>query len=94
MDHKALIVVLAIVCSLLPQALLGETTKTQEIHMKEIHQQLGIDLFNQSWEILLSEDRSREDEDKLLNMVHASLHHWRQIGSSLKLIWEPSIGLA
>jgi len=54
--------------------------------MKEIHQELAVNLFNQSWDILLKENRSREDEDALLNTVHASLYHWRQIGQEINVL--------
>lgn len=54
--------------------------------MKEIHQQLAAHLFNQSWDILLKEDRSRKEEDVLVNMVHASLYHWRQIGQPINIL--------
>lgn len=86
MDRNTLLIALALICSLLPLALYCETTKAQENAMKEIHQQLGVDLFNQSWDILLKENRGREDEDKLLNMVHASLYHWRQVGAPINIL--------
>lgn len=63
----------------------GQNTP-KEISMKEIHQQLGVDLFNQSWELLLKEDRSPEDEAILINTVHASLWHWRQIGQPINIL--------
>lgn len=59
---------------------------TREDLMKEFHQKMAVDLFNQSWDILLMEDRTREDEDLLINMVHASLYHWRQIGAPINIL--------
>lgn len=54
--------------------------------MKEVHQQLGAELFNQSWELLLKTDRSPEDEALPVNTVHASLWHWRQLGPPLNFL--------
>lgn len=59
---------------------------SREEYMKEIHQQLGVQLFNQSWDLLLKENRDRNDEDLLLNTVHASLWHWRQIGQPINIL--------
>ncbi len=54
--------------------------------MQDMHRQLGIQLFNGSWDLLLKENRTREDEDTLLNMVHASLYHWRQVGQPINVL--------
>lgn len=54
--------------------------------MEKFHQQQAIDLFNGSWDILIKEGRTRADEDILINMVHASLHHWRQIGQPINIL--------
>jgi len=54
--------------------------------MQQVHQELSLNLFNQSWDVLLKADRSRKDEDVLLNMVHASLYHWRMIGQPINIL--------
>lgn len=38
-----------------------DSTLNQEEIMKETHQQLGIDLFNQSWDLLLKQIATEED---------------------------------
>jgi hypothetical protein len=83
---KIVLLALSILLLLLPlQA--GEPEKTdKEKLMNQVHQELAVSLFNQSWDILLKEDRSRKDEDLLLNMVHASLYHWRQIGAPINIL--------
>lgn len=52
----------------------------------QLHQDMGITYFNQSWDLLLKEDRSKEDEDVLINMVHASLFHWRQLNQPVNIL--------
>lgn len=58
---------------------------TQE-EMKVFHETLAPGLFNASWELLEKADRTRDDENKLINMVHASLFHWRQIGTPISIL--------
>jgi tetratricopeptide (TPR) repeat protein len=38
-------------------------------------------LFNTTWQLLDKENRTREDDDALVHMAHASAHHWRQVGT-------------
>ena len=40
------------------------------------HRQLGVDLYNHTWTLLEQEDRTRDDDDALLNTTHASAYHW------------------
>lgn len=46
----------------------------------ETERRLSVALFNHTWTYLEKEDRSREDDDAMLHMAHASAHHWRQVG--------------
>jgi hypothetical protein len=46
----------------------------------EEQRQLGVDLFNGTWELLELESRTREQDDAMIHMTHASAHHWRQVG--------------
>jgi hypothetical protein len=36
------------------------------------HRQLGVDLFNRTWELI----GSREDDDLMVHCAHASAYHW------------------
>ncbi|MDZ4121208.1 MAG: hypothetical protein U1C33_02210, partial [Candidatus Cloacimonadaceae bacterium] len=54
--------------------------------MKPFHEALAPALFNASWDLLEKENRTREEDSKLINMVHASLFHWRQIGTPVNLL--------
>jgi hypothetical protein len=40
--------------------------------MSSPERQLGVDLFNGTWRLI----ESREDDDRLLSMAHASRFHW------------------
>lgn len=41
---------------------------------------LAAALFNATWTLLEKDDRTREDDDAMVHMAHASAHHWRQVG--------------
>jgi tetratricopeptide (TPR) repeat protein len=43
--------------------------------------ELGKALYNATWTLLEKEDRSREDDDTMLHMAHASRHHWAASGA-------------
>jgi hypothetical protein len=40
------------------------------------HRQFGVDLYNYTWTLLEKADRSRDDDDEMLNATHASAYHW------------------
>jgi DNA-binding transcriptional MerR regulator len=42
---------------------------------------LAAALFNATWELLEKENRSRDEDDAMLHMAHASRHHWGQVGT-------------
>lgn len=46
----------------------------------EDERRLAKSLFNGTWTLLEKDDRSREEDDAMLHMTHASAHHWRQVG--------------
>lgn len=51
----------------------------------EDERRLGAALFNAAWTLLEKEDRSRDEDDALVHMAHASAHHWRQVGKPANL---------
>lgn len=85
---KSIVLPVLLLYFLLPAGIAsGQTTPHSKGEiMKQFHQDQAITLFNQSWDLLLKEGRTRADEDMLLNMVHASLHHWRQIGEPINVL--------
>jgi DNA-binding transcriptional MerR regulator len=48
-------------------------------------QRTAVDLFNGVWRLLEKEDRSVEDDDRMLHMAHASRYHWGQVGAPANL---------
>ncbi|HXZ57972.1 MAG TPA: hypothetical protein VEG40_10340 [Gaiellaceae bacterium] len=44
------------------------------------HRTLGIDLFNKTWTLMETSDRTAEQDDELLHCAHASAYHWLQAG--------------
>jgi tetratricopeptide (TPR) repeat protein len=49
-----------------------------------LHRKLAIDLFNLVWDLLDKEDRSVEENDRMIHAAHASRYHWGEIGSPLE----------
>jgi hypothetical protein len=39
-----------------------------------------VDLFNRSWRLLELPDRTADQDDELLHVVHASCFHWNEVG--------------
>jgi hypothetical protein len=62
-----------------------EKTMTKE-EMLDLHKQMGIAYFNKSWDLLTKPDRTKADEDVLINTVNASLYHWRQVGDPIAVL--------
>jgi hypothetical protein len=65
----------------------GNTDKMMpKVDMAQMHMKMGTDYFNQSWELLDKPDRTKEDEDMLINMAHASMFHWMQVGKPVNML--------
>ncbi|MGD8998268.1 MAG: hypothetical protein PVH80_09170 [Anaerolineae bacterium] len=50
----------------------------------ELHKRFAVDLFNLVWELLDQEDRTPEQEDRMIHAAHASRFHWGEIGTPLE----------
>ena len=46
---------------------------------------LAVDLFNGTWTLLGKQARTRDEDDAMLHMAHASRHHWGQVGGPAEL---------
>lgn len=52
---------------------------------KESHRKFAVDLFNLTWDLLDKEDRSREEDDRMVHAAHASRFHWGEVGDTRNL---------
>jgi hypothetical protein len=44
---------------------------------------LAVDLFNETWRLMELEDRTADEDDRMLHMAHASRFHWGEVGTSV-----------
>jgi len=51
---------------------------------KKVHERLAKDLFNLTWSLLDKEDRTKDDDLKMIHAAHASCYHWGEIGTPLQ----------
>jgi DNA-binding transcriptional MerR regulator len=47
----------------------------------EENRRIGVALFNATWTLIEKENRTRDEDDAMLHMVHASRHHWAASGT-------------
>ena len=47
----------------------------------EDERRIGIALFNATWTLLEKQTRTRDEDDAMLHMAHASRHHWAASGT-------------
>ena len=50
------------------------------------HRKFAVDLFNAVWALLDKPERTREENDTMLNAAHASRYHWEVIGTPVNLV--------
>jgi hypothetical protein len=49
----------------------------------ETHRRLGKDLYNHTWSLIETADRTPEQDDEMLFSTHASAYHWSRSGGTL-----------
>lgn len=49
---------------------------------KEARRRLAIDLFNHTWTLLETTDRTADQDDEMLHAAHASRYHWGEVGDA------------
>jgi len=55
-------------------------TEKEKHSLEECHKKSAVDCFNLVWNLLGNEDRTKEDDDKMIHAAHASRFHWGEIG--------------
>jgi len=48
-----------------------------------LHRRLAAELFNGTWTLLEKQDRTPDDDARMIHMAHASAYHWLQVGKPL-----------
>ena len=51
----------------------------------EDERSVAAQLFNGTWALMEQQDRSRDDDDRMLHMAHASRYHWGNVGAPQNL---------
>jgi hypothetical protein len=60
---------------------------------EEMHRHFAVSLFNLTWELLDTQNRTPEQDQRMLHSAHASRFHWGEIGTPLELLrgeWQVS----
>jgi len=52
---------------------------------KELHRKFGVELFNQTWDLIEKENRTQEEIDRMIHSAHASRFHWEIAGTPLNI---------
>jgi ribosomal protein S18 acetylase RimI-like enzyme len=50
-----------------------------------LHRKLAAELFNGTWTLLEEQDRTPDDDTRMVHMAHASAYHWLQVGTPLNV---------
>lgn len=59
-------------------------TAQDMVSEREWHKKFAVDLFNLVWDLLDKEERTEDEDDKMLHAAHASRFHWGEIGTPLE----------
>ena len=50
---------------------------------EDLHRKFAVDCFNGAWDLIEKNDRTPEDDARMIHMAHASRFHWGEIGVPL-----------
>ncbi|NHJ33610.1 MAG: hypothetical protein FK732_12185 [Asgard group archaeon] len=51
---------------------------------EKLHKKFAVNLYNQTWDLMEKEDRTKEEDDEMIHSAHASRYHWGQIGTPIQ----------
>lgn len=60
------------------------TSDEDRLTEPEFHRKSAIDSFNLVWSLLDQQNRTQEDDDRMLNAAHSSRFHWGEVGTPLE----------
>lgn len=52
------------------------------MNLEDKHKQMGIDLFNSTWDLIDLKDRTKEQDMEMIHSAHASAYHWLKAGGT------------
>jgi hypothetical protein len=52
--------------------------------LTQAHYHFAVDFHGKTWELLDKADRTREEDERMLDFAHASLAHWRTAGGAVR----------
>ncbi len=52
----------------------------------DVERALAMDLFNETWTLLETEDRTHDQAERMVHAAHASRYHWEQVGGPEQLV--------
>ena len=61
----------------------NEMTEEKKFTIQESHQAFAVGLNNLVWEFLAKENRTEDDDRKMIHATHASYYHWMAVGEPI-----------
>ena len=49
----------------------------------KIHRKFAVDCFNATWDLIENQNRTPDDDVRMIHTAHASRYHWGEIGTAL-----------
>lgn len=49
------------------------------------HRKFAVSAYNETWDWMERAERTAEENDTMLNLTHASRHHWERVGTAQNL---------
>jgi hypothetical protein len=59
-------------------------TEEKTYTLSQAHYHFAVDYHGKTWELLDKAQRSRDEDERLLDYAHASLAHWRTAGGAVR----------
>jgi hypothetical protein len=50
---------------------------------EDLHHKFAVDCFNGTWDLIEKDNRTPQDDARMIHMAHASRFHWGEIGTPL-----------
>src|SRR6266480_3265651 len=48
----------------------------------ELHRKMAAELFNSTWRLIAKKRRTKDEDDRMIHMAHASRYHWSVVGGT------------